>query len=37
MTGGTWKEVENDTYLLTLTEDNASVVLESKIDTYYKE
>ena len=37
MTGGTWKEVENDTYLLTLTEDNASVELESDIDTYYKE
>ena len=37
MTGGAWKEVENDTYLLTLTEDNASVELESDIDTYYKE
>ena len=37
MTGGTWKQVEEDTYLLRLTEEKASVTLQSEIEPYYKE
>ena len=37
VTGGSCKEVEEDTYLLRLTEEKASVTLKSKIDPYYKE
>lgn len=37
MTGGTWKQVEEETYLLHLTEENASVTLKSELELYYKE
>lgn len=37
VTGGSYEEVEEDTYLLRLTEEKASVTLKSKIDPYYKE
>lgn len=37
MTGGTWKEVEEDTYLLQLTSERASVTLKSELEPYYKE
>ena len=37
MTGGTWKQVEEDTYLLQLTSKKASITLKSKLDPYYKE
>lgn len=36
MTGGTFQEVEEDTYLLQLTAEEASVTLKSKLDPYYK-
>lgn len=35
MTGGSFKQVENDAYLLTLSEDTAKITLKSKIDPYY--
>lgn len=35
--GGSYEEVEEDTYLLRLTEENASVTLKSKINLHYKE
>ena len=37
MTGGTWKQIEEETYLLHLTEENASVTLKSELEPYYKE
>ena len=37
VTGGSFEEVEEDAYLLRLTEEKASVTLKSKIDPYYKE
>lgn len=37
MIGGTWKQVEEDTYLLQLTSMKASITLKSKLDPYYKE
>ena len=37
MTGGSWKQVEEDTYLLILTSEEASVTLKSEIESYYKE
>lgn len=37
MTGGTWKQVEEDTYLLQLTEGEASVTLKPEIEPYYQE
>ena len=36
MTGGSFKQVEKDAYLLTLTSDTAEITLESKIELYYK-
>lgn len=35
MTGGSFKQVEEDAYLLTLTEDSAKITLKSKINPYY--
>ena len=37
MTGGTWKEVERNTYLLRLTSEEASVILRSEQEPYYQE
>lgn len=37
MTGGDWKQVEEYTYLLQLTSDEASVTLKPEIEPYYKE
>lgn len=37
MTGGTWEQVEEDTYLLKLTSDKASLSLKSEIEPYYIE
>ena len=37
MTGGSFKRVEEDAYLLTLTKDTAKITLKSKIDPYYSE
>lgn len=37
MTGGSWKQVEEDTYLLQLTSEEASVTLKPKTKPYYKE
>lgn len=37
MTGGSYKQVEEDTYLLTLTKDSAKITLKSKIDPYYSD
>ncbi|MGM9550814.1 MAG: DUF2194 domain-containing protein [Clostridia bacterium] len=36
MTGGTYKQVEKDAYLLTLTSDTAEITLNSKVELYYK-
>lgn len=36
MTGGSWTQVEEDTYLLKLTSEEAVVTLKSKIQSYYK-
>ena len=37
MTGGSWKMVEEDTYLLQLTAQKASVILKPETELYYKE
>ena len=37
MTGGTWQEVEAHTYLLTLTEEKASITLVPDTELYYRE
>lgn len=37
MDGGTWKQVEEDAWLLQLTSEEASVTLQSEIDQYYQE
>ena len=37
MTGGSWKEVERNTYLVQLTQENASITLRSELEMYYKE
>ena len=36
MTGGTWKAVERNTYLLRLTSEEASVILRSEQEPYYQ-
>lgn len=36
MAGGTYKKVENDSYLLKLTSDTAEITLKPKIELYYK-
>ena len=36
MRGGTFKQVEDSTYLLTVTQDEAVITLKSEIETYYK-
>lgn len=36
MTGGSWEQVEDGAYLLTLTSDTAEITLKSDLDTYYK-
>ena len=36
MTGGSWTQVEEDTYLLKLTSEEAVVTLKSKIQSYYE-
>lgn len=36
MTGGSWMQVEDNTYLLQLTSQEAVVTLKSKIEAYYK-
>lgn len=36
MTGGSYKKVEEDAYLLTLTSDTAEITLKSDIELYYK-
>lgn len=35
MEGGTWKQIEEDAYLLHLTESTASVVLQTKLENHY--
>ena len=37
MTGGTWQEVEAHTYILTLTEEKASITLVPDTELYYRE
>ena len=37
MTGGSWKMVEEDTYLLQLTAQKASVTLKPETELYYRE
>ncbi|MGN0398553.1 MAG: DUF2194 domain-containing protein [Blautia sp.] len=37
MTGGDWEQVEDDTYLLQLTSEKASIILKQEIEPYYKE
>ena len=37
MTGGSWKEVEDNTYLLQLTSEKASVTLKPEREPYYQE
>lgn len=37
MTGGSWKKVEEDTYLLQLTSEEAFVTLKPKTEPFYKE
>ena len=37
MTGGSYKKVEKDAYLLTLTDDSARIKLKSKISLYYSD
>ena len=37
MTGGSWKQVEEDAYLLQLTEAEAFVTLKPEYENYYKE
>ena len=37
MTGGNWKEVEDNAYLLHLTSENAAVTLKPEREPYYKE
>ena len=37
MTGGIYKKVEEDAYLLTLTDDSARIKLKSKISLYYSD
>lgn len=36
MTGGSWTQMEEDTYLLKLTSEEAVVTMKSKIQSYYK-
>lgn len=36
MTGGSWKQIEEDAYLLEITSKNAEITLKSKIEPYYK-
>ena len=36
MTGGSFKKIEDNAYLLTLTEDTAKISLKSEINHYYK-
>lgn len=36
MTGGTFKKVEKDAYLLHLTKENAQITLKSEIEPYYQ-
>lgn len=36
MTGGTWRQVEEETYLLQLTSKQATVTLKPEIEAYYK-
>lgn len=36
MTGGSFKKIEDNAYLLTLTEDTAKISLKSEINPYYK-
>lgn len=36
MTGGSFKKIEDNSYLLTLTEDTAKISLKSEINHYYK-
>ena len=36
MTGGTWKRIEKDAYLLQLTSEQALVTLEQDVEAYYK-
>lgn len=36
MTGGSFEEIEDDAYLLTLTEDTAEITLKSKLNPYYQ-
>ena len=37
MTGGSFKKIEEDAYLLTLTDSTAKITLKSEINQYYKE
>ena len=37
MTGGSYKKVEEDAYLLTLTDDSARIKLKSKTSLYYSD
>ena len=36
MTGGTWKKVEEDAYLLQITSDKVSVTLKPEIESHYQ-
>lgn len=36
MTGGSWRQVEADAYLLQLTSEEASITMKSETETYYK-
>ena len=35
MEGGTWKQIEEDAFLLHLTSETATVELQSKLENYY--
>ena len=37
MTGGSWKQVEEDAYLLQITAAEAFVTLKPEYELYYKE
>ena len=37
MTGGSWKQIEDDAYLLQITSENASITLKPEKEIYYKE
>ena len=37
MTGGSWKQIEDDAYLLEITSENASITLKPEKEIYYKE